>query len=128
MNLSCNPCKIKFSSSLSLSLCFSLYSISRISPSWARAGCKKTLCLLHYPRKIKFINSFIHSFSPPLSSPPLSLSLSLSLCLSVSRFVALLIPCIFRLAIVMVFTTQYSTSPIFSLFAITLGVCFGKVS
>ena len=37
-------------------------SISRISPSWARAGCKKTLCLLHYPRKIKFIQSFIHSF------------------------------------------------------------------
>ena len=37
-------------------------SMSRISPSWARAGCKKTLCLLHYPRKIKFIHSFIHSF------------------------------------------------------------------
>ena len=37
-------------------------SISRISPSWARAGCKKTLCLLHYPRKIKFIHLFIHSF------------------------------------------------------------------
>ena len=40
-------------------------SISRISPSWARAGCKKTLCLLHYPCKIKFIHSFI--LSPPLS-------------------------------------------------------------
>ena len=35
---------------------------SRISPSWARAGCRKTLCLLHYLRKIKFIHSFIHSF------------------------------------------------------------------
>ena len=35
-------------------------SIIRISPSWVRAGCKKTLCLLHYPRKIKFIHSFIH--------------------------------------------------------------------
>ena len=38
-------------------------SISRISPSWARAGCKKTLCLLHYPCKIKFIHSFILSLS-----------------------------------------------------------------
>ena len=28
--------------------------------SWARAGCKMTLCLLHYPREIKFIYSFIH--------------------------------------------------------------------
>ena len=46
-------------------------SISRSSPSLARAGCKKTLCLLHYPRKIKFTYSFIHS-------PSLSLSLSLS--------------------------------------------------
>ena len=45
-------------------------SISRISPSWARAGCKKTLCLLHYPRKIKFIHSFIH---PPPPSPLLIL-------------------------------------------------------
>ena len=56
--------------SLSLSLLVLLYlkymcicSISRISPSWARAGCKKTLCLLHYPRKIKFIHSFIHSLT-----------------------------------------------------------------
>ena len=52
-----------------LSLSLSLYTymcmccISRISSSWARAGCKKTLCLLHYPRKIKFIHSFIHSIS-----------------------------------------------------------------
>ena len=49
--------------SLSLCVCVSLSlllypkymcmcSISRISSSWARAGCKKTLCLLHYPRKI----------------------------------------------------------------------------
>ena len=38
-------------------------SISRISPSWARTGCKKTLCLLHYPHKIKFIHSFILSLS-----------------------------------------------------------------
>ena len=44
--------------------------ISRISPSWARAGCKKTLCLIHYPRNIRFIHSFIHSFS--LSLLPLS--------------------------------------------------------
>ena len=44
-------------------------------PSWARAGRKKIMCLLHYPRKIKFI----HSFS-------LSLSLSLSLCMcNISR-------------------------------------------
>ena len=47
-----------------LSVCLSLNylgmcSISRISPSWERAGCKKTLCLLHYPCKIKFIHSFI---------------------------------------------------------------------
>ena len=27
-------------------------SISRISSSWTRVGCKKTLCLLHYPRKL----------------------------------------------------------------------------
>ena len=33
-------------------------SISRISPSWARAGCKKTLYLLRYPCKVY---SFIHS-------------------------------------------------------------------
>ena len=60
-------------------------SISRISPSWARAECKKTLCLLHYPRKIKFISSFLHSF---ILSVCLSLSvclcLSVSVCLSVS--------------------------------------------
>ena len=41
----------------------------------ARAGCKKTLCLLHYPRKIKFIHSFILSFFlsrlPPLSLSPI---------------------------------------------------------
>ena len=46
-------------------------SISRISPSWARAGCKETLCLLHYPRKIKFIHSvysFIHSFTLSLQN------------------------------------------------------------
>ena len=59
-------------------------SISRISPSWARAGCKKTLCLLHYPRKIKFI----HSFSLCLCLS-LSLSLSVSLCLSVCLSVCL---------------------------------------
>ena len=43
-------------------------SISTISPSWARAGCKKTLCLLHYPLKIKFIHSFIYSFPVSLRS------------------------------------------------------------
>ena len=67
------------SPSLSLSLSMCTCSISGISPSWARAGCKKTLCLLHYPRKIKFIHSFI--LSPPPHPPsltvfPLSLSLS----------------------------------------------------
>ena len=58
--------------SLSLSLVYLKYmctcSISRISPPWARAGCKQTLCLLHYPRKIKFIHSFIYSFSVSLRS------------------------------------------------------------
>ena len=38
-------------------------SISRISLSWARAGCKKTLCLLHYPRKIKFVHSLSLSYA-----------------------------------------------------------------
>ena len=33
-----------------------------ISPSWARAACKKTLSLIHYPCEIKFIHLFIHSF------------------------------------------------------------------
>ena len=32
-----------------------------IGPSWARAGCKKTLSLIHYPCEIKFIHSCIHS-------------------------------------------------------------------
>ena len=57
---------------LSLSLSLLVYlkymctcSISKISPSWARAGCKKILTL-HYPGKIKFIHSF--SFSCSLSS------------------------------------------------------------
>ena len=30
---------------VSLSVCLSVCSISRISPSWVRAGCKKTLCV-----------------------------------------------------------------------------------
>ena len=34
-----------------------------ISPSWARAGCKKSLSLINYPCEIKFIRSFIHSLS-----------------------------------------------------------------
>ena len=80
-----------------LSMC--TCSISGISPSWARAGCKKTLRLLHYPRKIKFIHSFILFLPPPPappsprslsvfplshfpSLPPLSLSLSNPFCLS----------------------------------------------
>ena len=50
-------------------------SIGRIRPSWMRSGCKKTLCLLNYPRKIKFIHAFILSLS---LSASLSLSLSLS--------------------------------------------------
>ena len=33
--------------------------ISRISPLWVRAGCKKTMCQLHHPHKRKFIHSFI---------------------------------------------------------------------
>ena len=33
------------------------------SPSWARAGCKKTRCLLLYPLEINFIHSFILSLS-----------------------------------------------------------------
>ena len=40
-------------------------SISRISPSWARAGSKKTMCLLDSTTVVKqssFIHSFIHSF------------------------------------------------------------------
>ena len=47
-------------------------SISRISPSWTRVGCKKTLCLLHYPRKIKFILSFILSLQMDLTLLSLS--------------------------------------------------------
>ena len=42
-------------------MCSSVF-ISVHQCSWARAGCKKTSSLLHYPRKIKFIHSFIHSF------------------------------------------------------------------
>ena len=57
-----------------------MYSVSRISPSWSRAGCKKTLCLLYYRRKIKFIHFFIHSPPPPPSSRFSSLSLCLFLC------------------------------------------------
>ena len=47
-----------------------------ISPSWARAGCKKTLSLIYYPSEIKFVHSFIHSFIH---------SLSLSQCVERSR-------------------------------------------
>ena len=60
---------LSLSLSLILSCCITeiyMCSISRISPSWVTAGCKKTLCLLHHPHKIKWILS-------------LSLSLSLSL-------------------------------------------------
>ena len=52
--------------------------ISRISPSWVRAACKKTLCLLHYLRKMKCIHSFIHSLCFCIS-----VFLCLSVCLSV---------------------------------------------
>ena len=38
-------------------------SINRTIPSWARDGCKKTPCLLHYPCKIKKINSLIFCFT-----------------------------------------------------------------
>ena len=58
-------------------------------PSWARAGRKKIMCLLHYPGKIKFIHSLIHSFSLSLS---LCLSLSLSLCLSPVSYTHLTLP------------------------------------
>ena len=52
-----------------LSLCVVL--VELVPQSWARAGCKKALCLLHYPRKIKFI----HSFSLSLPILPLLLRL-----------------------------------------------------
>ena len=48
-----------------------MFSISRISPSWARAGCKKTLCLLHYPLKV-----CLFSLSPVLPSAVFSESKS----------------------------------------------------
>ena len=43
-------------------------SISRSTESlmgvgWISQSCKNTLCLLHYPRKVKFIHSFILSLS-----------------------------------------------------------------
>ena len=56
---------------------YNLCNISRISPSWTRAGCKKTLCLLHYPKK------FFYSFSLSLS-PSVFVSVSLCLCECVS--------------------------------------------
>ena len=49
----------------------------------ARAGCKKTSSLLHYPRKIKFIHSF---------SLSLSLCLCLSLCICVCLSLSLALP------------------------------------
>ena len=65
------------SSSLPLLLVLCL-SVSVSLSSVARAGCKKTSSLLrHYPRKIKFIQSFSHSLS-------LCLSVSVSLCVSLS--------------------------------------------
>ena len=71
-------------------------SISRISPSWA--GCKKTLCLLHSSRKIKFIHSFCLSVCrslpaclPACLSVSVSVSLSLSLSLSLNSWHGVLI-------------------------------------
>ena len=48
------------------------YQQDSFSPSWARAGCKKTLSLIHYPCEIMFIHSV---------SLSVSLFVSLSLCL-----------------------------------------------
>ena len=64
---------LSFSLFLSLSLPLSLFLSLSLPPSPSRAGCKKTLSLIHYPCEIKFIHSFILSLS-------LSLSLFLSLC------------------------------------------------
>ena len=75
----CLSVSVCLSVCLCLSLCVSLCLCSITSPSWARAGCKTSLCLLHYTRKIKCIHSFIHSFSLCVSA---SLCLCLSLCLS----------------------------------------------
>ena len=88
----CLPPPSVFLSPLHASPC--MCSINRISSSWARDECKKTLCLLHYPRKIKFIHSFIHSLSlslclspalcPPSLLPALSVGhLPLCVCMSV---------------------------------------------
>ena len=49
-----------------------MYIIKYFSPSWARAGWKKTLSLIHYPLWNKvhsFIHSFIHSSWIPHQSP-----------------------------------------------------------
>ena len=79
--------------------CSSLYPQLTVVSLWARAGCKKTSSLLHYPRKINFIHSFIHPLSlsslplPPLSSPSVSPFSSLSdrLCLCLSACLSLLV-------------------------------------
>ena len=42
----------------SFGVCLKYIYTNRISPSWARGGCKKTLCLLHYPRKKELFYSF----------------------------------------------------------------------
>ena len=57
---------VLFSPFSPLSVCFHSFPCLQ-SVKLARAGCKKTQCLLHYPRKIKFIHSFIHSLSLSLS-------------------------------------------------------------
>ena len=89
-SVSVSPPPSVFLSPLHASPC--MCSINRISSSWARDECKKTLCLLHYPRKIKFIHSFIHSLSlclspalcPPSLLPALSVGhLPLCVCMSV---------------------------------------------
>ena len=38
------------------------FSFNKISPSWARVVCKRTLSQIYFLRIIKFIHLFIHSF------------------------------------------------------------------
>ena len=47
-------------------VCACVLSEDSISPSWARAGCKKTLSLIHYPCEIKFSQSVSQSLPDQL--------------------------------------------------------------
>ena len=55
-----------FTSWKALLLLFFL-TFSSISLHYSRAGCKKTLSLIHYPCEIKFIHLFLSSFLLPFS-------------------------------------------------------------